>query len=757
MAITEGTYVIVNANSGLALDVCGASDASGANVWQWTVNRGDAQIWAISERDGGWTATCSLTGKLLDVSRGTMADGTNVQQWGDNGSDAQRWAIEADGKTMTFGGESLETYVISCAASASFVLDVSAGGKTAGANVQIWTANGSDAQRWGFVPVACMGDGGTYSIRSALADDLALDVSGGSMSNGANVQVWGANGTNAQVWEALVDEGSGLVSFVRPDCGKALDCNGASADGTNVHQWDYGPSNENQRWLLVKHGTTFVNGVSVPTYAVHAQASSGRVLDVAGGSSAPAANVQTWGYNGTKAQLFWLEPTSWLASNISAPTVAGVSASATSYSRGGMEVTEATDAYICVYSAGPQVKVRYRTVSYAWGNRSDAKTSQWMSAVDGDPSHDGWGDAWQGYPCTGRVTLPHAITCDIASGAYDRVDIEVEAVSFNSSWGSLAATARSAVSSRTFTVCYRPTVSAKSVTMSGDGAVVRLTSDAPTVGNTYEATVYGGTGSSLGTSEATITVPWSGLMEMPKDGETVTIRARLTTPDTSITSYVTASMSYASGTSVTISSSTLEQERQEVRLVLSASPSNVWLAWECGEGVRFEKVEHSGNVAVVAPPFGRDWWVIVQLGSAFKTFACAQVQPGAFVWTWDGSSARMRGGIGSAPKQSRKWSSSTSTSSANGRVLRMVRAWGVRTHVLSVSGACPSDDEELDMADGAGRFRLMSRLLGEGKYPLYRTPYGDRERVAVTNVTVTPAAKRWCECTVTQEAVDLGD
>ena len=66
MALDDGTYVVVNANSGMALDVRGASDRSGENVQQWAVNRGDAQIWSLVTTDGTSALRCSLTGRTLD-------------------------------------------------------------------------------------------------------------------------------------------------------------------------------------------------------------------------------------------------------------------------------------------------------------------------------------------------------------------------------------------------------------------------------------------------------------------------------------------------------------------------------------------------------------------------------------------------------------------------------------------------------------------------------------------------------------------
>lgn len=60
---------------------------------------------------------------------------------------------------------------------------------------------------------------GTYVIRNR---GMALDVSGGSGADGANVQLWQENGTAAQEWNVTVDA-DGYVTLKNLKSGKALD------------------------------------------------------------------------------------------------------------------------------------------------------------------------------------------------------------------------------------------------------------------------------------------------------------------------------------------------------------------------------------------------------------------------------------------------------------------------------------------------------------------------------------------------------
>ena len=76
-------------------------------------------------------------GKALDVSASTSEPGTNAQQYSCNDSFAQKWiAISTDTGIKLVSG-----------LSPSLVLDVYAGLNAGNTNVQIWTSNGSSAQR----------------------------------------------------------------------------------------------------------------------------------------------------------------------------------------------------------------------------------------------------------------------------------------------------------------------------------------------------------------------------------------------------------------------------------------------------------------------------------------------------------------------------------------------------------------------------------------------------------------------------------
>ncbi|MFD8069883.1 ThuA domain-containing protein [Streptomyces parvulus] len=114
-------------------------------------------------------------GKCLDVDNSMTADGTKIQLWTCNGTAAQRWTRADDG-TLTALGK---------------CLDVSGGGTADGTKIQLWTCNGSGAQKW-----APQSDGTVRNPQSAKC----LDASGGTWNDGTPVHLWTCHTGANQKW-----------------------------------------------------------------------------------------------------------------------------------------------------------------------------------------------------------------------------------------------------------------------------------------------------------------------------------------------------------------------------------------------------------------------------------------------------------------------------------------------------------------------------------------------------------------------------
>jgi Ricin-type beta-trefoil lectin domain-like/Phosphatidylinositol-specific phospholipase C, X domain len=139
--VANGTWRLMNYNSGKALDVTGYSTTAGASIEQWTYNGGGNQKWTLTSQgnNGGYYSLLAThDSQALDVSGGSMADGAGVIQWPWTGGNNQIWQI-----VPTFSG----TYKLVNKNSGK-VLDVSGASAVDGASVIQWTWSGGNNQKW---------------------------------------------------------------------------------------------------------------------------------------------------------------------------------------------------------------------------------------------------------------------------------------------------------------------------------------------------------------------------------------------------------------------------------------------------------------------------------------------------------------------------------------------------------------------------------------------------------------------------------
>jgi hypothetical protein len=101
---TNAWYVLVNRNSGKALDVYNLATNDGARITQWTRNNGNQQQWQFVDSGGGYYRIKSRhSGKVLDVYNFSTADGGSIVQWSDlNGTNQQFRLADSDSGYVRF-------------------------------------------------------------------------------------------------------------------------------------------------------------------------------------------------------------------------------------------------------------------------------------------------------------------------------------------------------------------------------------------------------------------------------------------------------------------------------------------------------------------------------------------------------------------------------------------------------------------------------------------------------------------------------
>lgn len=299
--IATGVSMIITsvANKKLVTDVTGASTANGARVQLYSSNNTNAQKYRFgSIGNGTYKIINANSGKVLDVSGGSTANGAALQQYTSNNTVAQQWTVRNYGSGR----------IALVSVNANKAVDIPGGNAVQQAQLQLYSPNGTVAQQWlvAKAPLTLRErlnetaakhrqdlPDGTYTFGSKLNTSMKMDVSGASRSNYGNVQIWAGNGTNAQKWKVTHDS-NGYVTLTSVNSGKVLDVNGGvSANGTNVQQYDSNGTYA-QKWIAVKN--------SDGSYTFQSALAENKVLDVSGASTSNGANVQLYTANGTNAQ-----------------------------------------------------------------------------------------------------------------------------------------------------------------------------------------------------------------------------------------------------------------------------------------------------------------------------------------------------------------------------------------------------------------------------------------------------------------------
>jgi hypothetical protein len=148
----------------------GSPDASTSFPQQMVVDY--VHVYAAGSSSTG--AITGYGGKCADVAGASTADGAQIQLYTCNGTGAQQWTVNANG-TLTALGK---------------CLDVSGAGTADGTKVQLYTCNGTGAQQWTYT------GGQLVNPQSGKC----LDDTGWNTADATPLQIWTCTGGANQQW-----------------------------------------------------------------------------------------------------------------------------------------------------------------------------------------------------------------------------------------------------------------------------------------------------------------------------------------------------------------------------------------------------------------------------------------------------------------------------------------------------------------------------------------------------------------------------
>ncbi len=295
------TFRFKNANSGLYMQVEGASAKNGANVQQWGSSSDTIHdIWKLIDAGDGYYYIASAVGDggtfMLDVAEKKTANGTNIDIYNYNGGTNQQFMI-AENSDGTY---KILTRISNCA-SAVEIADAS---KESGANVQQWEINNASCQNWILEAVANPGTkmdtSVVYEFKN-LNSGMLMEIEGGKMEADANVQQWSSNGYDCQKWILQEFAGGGNYYYIRSlaDSNYVLKANGTD-NGGNISIAEYSTKDSS---MLFK----FSKNTDGSYYIMTRASKDARFVEVSAASKESGANVQQWDLTNSDCQKWTAE------------------------------------------------------------------------------------------------------------------------------------------------------------------------------------------------------------------------------------------------------------------------------------------------------------------------------------------------------------------------------------------------------------------------------------------------------------------
>lgn len=299
--LADGVYKIGNAqNSNYVLDIASGSKNDGANVQLYLSNGTTAQSFKVTHDTNGYvTFTNVNSGKALDVSGGKVVNSRNIQQYNSNGTKSQKWIVKKSGSGYTIISALDSNYVLDLSGGKVVNSRNIQLYQSNGSTAQQWTFEKNITERECLDEMATknksMMDDGVYYIKNRDVK-FVLDVASASVYSGANVQLYSLNKTDAQKWLVSHDS-KGYVSFKNVNSGMYLTATGSS-NGANVNQQS-SSHGYNQKWIIAFDSSQNIKLVS--------GLNSTLVIDVSGGKIQNGSNIQLYTSNNSAAQKWVFE------------------------------------------------------------------------------------------------------------------------------------------------------------------------------------------------------------------------------------------------------------------------------------------------------------------------------------------------------------------------------------------------------------------------------------------------------------------
>ena len=227
--IKNGIYKISSKiNSDMVLEIPSSYVKEEVRIQTFADNKTIGQMFMIEYvGEGYYTIRSLISGKYLDVMNGQVFNCAEVIQYRNNGSDAQLWR---------FSKQEDGSYSITSKIDNRYCIDIPGAKDESNLQIQMYLRNDTPAQKFNFLRQ----DGtngqtneeakmnvkeGLYEIHSNYKPenyDFALDISGNSAEDGANLRLFQANHTDAQKFNIIYVGGGNYIIQKKYTEGKTI-------------------------------------------------------------------------------------------------------------------------------------------------------------------------------------------------------------------------------------------------------------------------------------------------------------------------------------------------------------------------------------------------------------------------------------------------------------------------------------------------------------------------------------------------------
>ncbi|WP_232824721.1 family 43 glycosylhydrolase [Algibacillus agarilyticus] len=246
-------------------------------------------------------------------------------------------------------------------------------------------------------------DNGVYTIKSKHSGKL-IEVGSGSPEDGANINQWSSNNEDAQKW-LITKLNNGYYSIINLSSGKAMEVyNFDNSDGGNITQWEYW-GGITQQWDINEQN----NG-----YFTFTNRHSGKTLDLLNFETVDGANIGQWTYWGGDSQFWSMQKVGSIESGPWDPSTTNGSTNHWALT-GNIVTHDPTIGYEngtwWLFQTGPGIYGKWSSDGVSWNEASPIfpnPLSWWTNYVPGNTNNDVWAPELKHY--NGRAWLYYSIS-----------------------------------------------------------------------------------------------------------------------------------------------------------------------------------------------------------------------------------------------------------------------------------------------------------------------------------------------------------